>query len=181
MFWCWWSPNLEDNLFIEKCWEILIRSFGHLNSRSDVRANAWNVCSRISQVVKPFIKNWIIVKCNCIVMIGLAAIAYEPVYKQRKNCYWIVFWSILQFWLIVIIWLRSCRKLETFWSWNSISDFLNSHFLTYLHQYFRFDPIPATLDTVCLYVQFLSRTLTPPSIRNNYLSGVKLLHLFMDA
>ena len=30
--------------------------------------------------------------------------------------------------------------------------------------------------TVCLYVQFLSRTLTPPSIRN-YLSGVKLLHL----
>ena len=36
------------------------------------------------------------------------------------------------------------------------------------------------LDTVCLYVEFLSRTLTPASIRN-YLSGVKLLHLFTGA
>ena len=43
--------------------------------------------------------------------------------------------------------------------------------------YFRFTPTPATLDTICLYVQFLSRTLSPPAIRN-YLSGVKLLHFF---
>lgn len=43
--------------------------------------------------------------------------------------------------------------------------------------YFQLTPLPAGLDTVCLYVQFLSRTLTPPSIRN-YLSGVKLFHLF---
>ena len=43
--------------------------------------------------------------------------------------------------------------------------------------YFSFTPTPATLDTICLYVQFLSRTLSPPAIRN-YLSGVKLLHLF---
>ena len=43
--------------------------------------------------------------------------------------------------------------------------------------YFRFTPTPAALDTICLYVQFLSRTLSPPAIRN-YLSGVKLLHLF---
>ena len=43
--------------------------------------------------------------------------------------------------------------------------------------YFRFTPTPATLDTICLYVQFLSRTLSSPAIRN-YLSGVKLLHLF---
>ena len=33
------------------------------------------------------------------------------------------------------------------------------------------------LDTNCLYVQFLSRTLSPPAIRN-YLSEGKLLHLF---
>ena len=43
--------------------------------------------------------------------------------------------------------------------------------------YFRFTPTPATLDTICLYVQFLSRTLSPPANRN-YLSGVKLLNLF---
>ena len=44
--------------------------------------------------------------------------------------------------------------------------------------YFKLTPVPAELMTVCLYLQFLSRTLTPPSIRN-YLSGVKLLHLFL--
>jgi len=52
-------------------------------------------------------------------------------------------------------------------------------FFLFCH-YFKLDPIPATLDTVCLYVQFLSRTLTPASIRN-YLSGVKLLHFFTGA
>lgn len=46
--------------------------------------------------------------------------------------------------------------------------------------YFKPTPVPAELTRVCLYVQFLSRTLTPPSIRN-YLSGVKLLHLFSGA
>ncbi|CAH3189965.1 unnamed protein product, partial [Porites evermanni] len=35
---------------------------------------------------------------------------------------------------------------------------------------------PASLDTVCLYCQFLSRSMTPQSVRN-YLSGVKLLHV----
>ena len=46
--------------------------------------------------------------------------------------------------------------------------------------YFKLTPVPAELTTVCLYAQFVSRTLTPPSIRN-YLSGVKLLHLFSGA
>ena len=46
--------------------------------------------------------------------------------------------------------------------------------------YFKFTPIPVQLETICLYAQFLSRTLTPQSIRN-YLSGVKLLHLFVGA
>ena len=44
-------------------------------------------------------------------------------------------------------------------------------------KYFSLTPMPADLDTLCLYVQFLSRTLSPPSIRN-YLSGVRQLHLF---
>ena len=49
----------------------------------------------------------------------------------------------------------------------------------YLFFCFSFDlkPLPATLDTVCLYCQFLSRSMTPMSVRN-YLSGVKLLHVF---
>ena len=48
-----------------------------------------------------------------------------------------------------------------------------------LHFCFSFDlkPLPATLDTVCLYCQFLSRSRTPRST-HNYLGGVKLLHVF---
>ena len=39
-------------------------------------------------------------------------------------------------------------------------------------------PLPADLDTVCGYAQFLSRSLRPGSI-SNYLSGVRTLHAFM--
>ena len=42
--------------------------------------------------------------------------------------------------------------------------------------YFSFDFLPATVDTVCLFSQFLSRSLTPASVRN-YLSGFKFLHV----
>lgn len=42
--------------------------------------------------------------------------------------------------------------------------------------YFAFDPLPASVDTICLFCQFLSRSLTPASVRN-YLSGVKFLHV----
>ena len=42
--------------------------------------------------------------------------------------------------------------------------------------YFSFDFLRATVDTICLFTQFLSRSLTPASVRN-YLSGVKFLHV----
>ena len=42
--------------------------------------------------------------------------------------------------------------------------------------YFLFDFLPATVDTVCLFSQFLSRSLTPASVHNS-LSGVKFLHV----
>lgn len=41
--------------------------------------------------------------------------------------------------------------------------------------YFHRKPLPASANTLCGYVQFLSRAIQPPSIRN-YLSGVKTLH-----
>ena len=49
---------------------------------------------------------------------------------------------------------------------------------TYLYFTLHFNLVflPASLQTICLYCQFLSRSMTPPSVRN-YLSGVKLLHL----
>ena len=44
--------------------------------------------------------------------------------------------------------------------------------------YFQRSPLPANLDTICAYVQFLSRSLLPQSI-TNYMSGVKLLHILL--
>lgn len=51
---------------------------------------------------------------------------------------------------------------------------------TYLYFTLKFNlvSLPASLQTICLYCQFLSRSMTPPSVRN-YLSGVKLLHLML--
>ena len=51
---------------------------------------------------------------------------------------------------------------------------------TYLYFTLHFNLVflPASLHTICLYCQFLSRSRTPPSVRN-YLSGVKLLHLML--
>lgn len=48
-------------------------------------------------------------------------------------------------------------------------------YLTFCY-YFKFDALPAALDTVCLYCQYLSQFLTPGSVRN-YLSGVKAFHI----
>jgi len=44
--------------------------------------------------------------------------------------------------------------------------------------YFKRCILPADLDTICCYAQFLSRTVTPPTIRN-YLSGVKIFHILL--
>ena len=42
--------------------------------------------------------------------------------------------------------------------------------------YFKRDPLPANSDTIYGFVQFLSRSMQPRSVRN-YLSGVKMLHI----
>ena len=42
--------------------------------------------------------------------------------------------------------------------------------------YFQLTPMPASLETLALYCQFLSRSMIPAPVRN-YLSGVKLLYL----
>ena len=44
--------------------------------------------------------------------------------------------------------------------------------------YFHRDPLPADSQTICAYAQFLSRSMKPPTIKN-YLSGVKMLHIFL--
>ena len=57
---------------------------------------------------------------------------------------------------------------------------LHTQFRTYFAfcVYFQRRPLPASSDTICGYVQFLSRALKPPTIKN-YLSGVRTLHTFL--
>ena len=44
--------------------------------------------------------------------------------------------------------------------------------------YFGREPLPADAETIYAYAQFLSRSLLPASVRN-YLSGVRMLHIFL--
>ena len=57
---------------------------------------------------------------------------------------------------------------------------LRSQFRSYFGfcVYFKRTPLPANLDTICGYAQFLSRSLKSTSI-SNYLSGVKMLHILL--
>ena len=57
---------------------------------------------------------------------------------------------------------------------------LHTQFKAYLAfcVYFQRDPLPADSETIYAYVQFLSRSLKSPTLRN-YLSGVKMLHILL--
>ena len=46
--------------------------------------------------------------------------------------------------------------------------------------YYKLQPFPVTLDTLCLYAQFLSRSFCSVQCVKNYLSGVKTLHNILD-
>lgn len=45
---------------------------------------------------------------------------------------------------------------------------------------FNFEAFPTSTDILCLYAQFLSRTLKSPDSIRNYISGVKTLHVILD-
>jgi hypothetical protein len=47
-------------------------------------------------------------------------------------------------------------------------------------KYFQFEPLPASLETLCLYVQFLSRSFKSIKAIKKYVSGVKLMHVMKD-
>ena len=61
-------------------------------------------------------------------------------------------------------------------TYGNLSTQFKSFFL--FCNFFNLVPLPVSLDTLCLYIQFLSRSLVPPSIRN-YVSGVKHLHIVL--
>jgi hypothetical protein len=46
--------------------------------------------------------------------------------------------------------------------------------------YFNLIPMPTTINIISLYSQFLSRSFKSVDSIRNYISGVKLLHLFLD-
>jgi len=57
---------------------------------------------------------------------------------------------------------------------------LSTHFKSFFMfcHHFHLTALPVSLNTLCLYIQFLSRSLAPTSIRN-YVSGVKHLHIVL--
>ena len=76
--------------------------------------------------------------------------------------------------------MRDVRVSE----WHAFAEGTYSNLHTQFRSYFAFcvyfhrNPLPASSNTICGYVQFLSRAIKPPTIRN-YLSGVKTLHTFL--
>ena len=46
--------------------------------------------------------------------------------------------------------------------------------------YFSFEPIPASVECICLFAQFLSRSFKAPTSIRNYVSGIKTMHLLLD-
>ena len=63
---------------------------------------------------------------------------------------------------------------------SGTSSNLRTQFRAYLSfcVYFRRVALPADLKTIATYAQFLSRSVTPQTVRN-YLSGVKFLHILL--
>ena len=47
-------------------------------------------------------------------------------------------------------------------------------------EYFKLSPLPVSVETLCMYAQFLNRSFRSVSSIKNYLSGVKTLHLLLD-
>ena len=47
--------------------------------------------------------------------------------------------------------------------------------------YFQFQPVPATIECVCLFAQFFSRTFKAVTSIQNYISGVRTLHALLEA
>ncbi len=47
-------------------------------------------------------------------------------------------------------------------------------------KFFQLQSWPASLDTICLFAQFLSRSFATTQAIKNYLSGVKLMHILFD-
>ena len=71
---------------------------------------------------------------------------------------------------------RSRRYAFATGTYSNLRTQFRSYFGFCVH--FNRTPLPADLDTICGYVQFLSRSLLPQSI-TNYMSGVKLLHILL--
>ena len=74
--------------------------------------------------------------------------------------------------------MRDVRKTRGHAFANGTSSNLRTQFRSFFKfcVYFQRKALPADLDTICGFAQFLSRSMTPQSIKN-HLSGVKLLHI----
>ena len=75
---------------------------------------------------------------------------------------------------------RECRQTQQSAFAKGTRENIGTHWRSFIMfcLYFELVFLPASLDTVCVYVQFLSRSFCSMTSVRNYLHGVKLLHLF---
>ena len=71
--------------------------------------------------------------------------------------------------------IASSRRAYAQNSWSNLRTQVRAYFL--FTSYFSLTPVPASVETMCLYVQFLSRSFRSPQSIRNYISGVKFLHI----
>ena len=72
---------------------------------------------------------------------------------------------------------RTQRDCFVHGTWLNIRTQLRAYFL--FCTFFGITPVPASLETVLLYTQFLSRSFKAPQSIKNYLNGVKFLHILL--
>ena len=70
---------------------------------------------------------------------------------------------------------HSARSAFAEQSWLNLRTQITAFFMFCIH--FHLAPLPAALDTICMYAQFLSRSFKSPQAIRNYVQGVKFLHV----
>ena len=72
---------------------------------------------------------------------------------------------------------RTARRAFASGSWSNLRTQIKAYVL--FTTYFKLQFLPATLDIVCLYATFLSRSFRSPQSIRNYISGLKFLHILL--
>ena len=69
---------------------------------------------------------------------------------------------------------RSLKGAYAMGTWSNLKSQWKAYWM--FTSYFGFQPLPATTEVICLFMQFLSRSFSSPTSIKNYVHGVHVLH-----